>query len=494
MADGITVRILGDFGPFSKIGKSIGYQIVTGDCSYLIDCGAPLFEQIGGHGLKSLRGLIITHCHEDHKRWFTDLALFNRYAPDLQRKVVLMTAENVHEEVVASSRAALERSLSADSLVVEDIPYDDYVDYRCLGPRARYRIVSAGEGPGRSRLRVVDAQGAPVGPERAKIVINERSGRARLLFRDPDYREWVEPENFYPFSSRTFYESEPNEHVGEGGIRFSAIKAPVWHGLPAIGVRVRTATETLVFSSDTVHDLTVWERLWREKKPQRLARPEEFASAAVIVGDINDYIERMWSEERYREACAAFEDAVVFHDVSTRAGAVHTDYRVLTHSNLDRRRTMLTHAPDRLTSEWVVCNSEKVFRILGREIFEVVGGELFPLNADIYHRDGGHYYVGYRNPEGPHTVYANDGLLSLSIDETPDRGEPVFKVDLYTDIGGGYFDLLEDAGLSYVVDPRGRVLRVRFTPEGCEGRNAEDRRRELARRPPAGEAPGGGKR
>lgn len=84
MNDGITVKILGDYGPFSRMGKSIGYQIVIGGASYLIDCGAPLFQQIGGHGLKEIRGLIITHCHDDHKRWFTDLALY-RY-PRLYRR------------------------------------------------------------------------------------------------------------------------------------------------------------------------------------------------------------------------------------------------------------------------------------------------------------------------------------------------------------------------------------------------------------------------
>jgi hypothetical protein len=28
MGDGITVKVLGDFGPFSRMGKSIGYQVI----------------------------------------------------------------------------------------------------------------------------------------------------------------------------------------------------------------------------------------------------------------------------------------------------------------------------------------------------------------------------------------------------------------------------------------------------------------------------------
>ena len=100
MTDGITLRILGDFGPFSRVGKSIGYKITIGTSNYLLDCGSPLFQQIGGHGIKEITGLIITHCHDDHKRWFTDLALFNMYASDADAgKIFLLTSEDVHNEL-----------------------------------------------------------------------------------------------------------------------------------------------------------------------------------------------------------------------------------------------------------------------------------------------------------------------------------------------------------------------------------------------------------
>ena len=42
MMDGITIRVLGDYGPFSRMGKSIGYQVTIGQSSYLVDCGSPL--------------------------------------------------------------------------------------------------------------------------------------------------------------------------------------------------------------------------------------------------------------------------------------------------------------------------------------------------------------------------------------------------------------------------------------------------------------------
>jgi outer membrane lipoprotein-sorting protein len=36
------------------------------------------------------------------------------------------------------------------------------------------------------------------------------------------------------------------------------------------------------------------------------------------------------------------------------------------------------------------------------------------MNADIYYKEDGRYYVGYRNENGNYTVYDKNGLLSLS--------------------------------------------------------------------------------
>ncbi len=226
------------------MGKSIGYQVTIGRSRFLVDCGAPLFQQIGGHGLKGIKGLIITHCHDDHKRWFSDLTLFNMYALDISGRVCLLTSEDVHDELIKASGPALEKSLSEDSKRIVDIPYENYIDYRVLGPRARYRIVKKDEGNGKTSLGIAGRNGAPVGPERAKIVINEQTKRPRMLFKDPQYGEWIEPESFYPFSSTVFYEENRNTHIEEEEFTIDAIKAPVWHGIPGIGVVVRTKEET----------------------------------------------------------------------------------------------------------------------------------------------------------------------------------------------------------------------------------------------------------
>ena len=153
-ADGILVRVLGDYGPFSSMGKSIGYQVSIGDSSFLVDCGSPLFQQIGGDGFKDVKGLIITHCHDDHKRWFTDLSLFSLYATDCPHKLPVFTSEAINEGLCISSGPALNTSLSGDSRRVVDLAYDDYIDFRPLGPRAKYRIVRQDCGGGGSTLVV----------------------------------------------------------------------------------------------------------------------------------------------------------------------------------------------------------------------------------------------------------------------------------------------------------------------------------------------------
>ncbi|MCL5023129.1 MAG: hypothetical protein M1497_07160 [Nitrospirae bacterium] len=489
MKDGITIRILGDYGPFSRMGKSVGYQVTIGRSSFLLDCGSPLFQQIGGHGLKKIKGLIITHCHDDHKRWFTDFALFNMYAPDVANRVFLLASEDVHNDLMRASGPSLERSLSADSRNVIDIPYEAYIDYRTLGPRARYRIVPHQVGPGHERLCVVDGNGSVLGPERAKIVISEKTKRPRLLFRDPFYKEWVEPESFYPFSSDVFYEEEKNLYRDEEGFTIAAIKAPVWHGITGIGIVIRTGEETLVFSSDTVHDTELWKDLHRGKRVPRVSLSgKEFESASLLYGDINDYIERVWSEERYREAVDAFRNSVVIHDISARKSVVHTDYENLHRTSLTRENAILTHSPDAITSEWVLCGAEKSFRIRGGRFFEVVGDRLCPMNAHIYHKEAGKYYVGYRREKGRYTVYEDRGLLRISAagsDRAP-QGKLLYAVDLYEDLSGGYFPKIEKENAAYLERKDGKVELVEFDDEGSTGKIVGDCRDKLLAEEPPG--------
>lgn len=482
-SEGIFVRVLGDYGPFSNMGKSIGYLVSIGDSSFLVDCGSPLFQQIGGHGLKGIKGLIITHCHDDHKRWLSDLALFTLYAPDHPHKLPIFTSEAINENLYIASGPALDTSLSGDSKRVVDLAYHDYIDFTPLGPRAKFKIIRREVGEGLSRLEVVDRCGNSVGPDLAKIVISSRNGKPRLLFKDPDYGEWVEPELFYPFSSSTFYEADQNFYRDPAGFTIEAINAPVWHGVPSIGLRFRTASESLVFSADTAHNTELWQALHTEKRPQKRDIPiDEFDRASVIYGDINDYIERLWSAERYRDAVAAFDDTVVIHDIATHKSVVHTDYRNLVQTVLKKEAVILTHSPDNMTSEWALSKAEKTFVINGNDFGEVVGDRICPFDADVYHKGEGKYFVGYKNPEGEVTVYEKDGILNLGGKWDWENGTELFKVDLYEDIGGKYLPKLPDGDNSrYIERSDGRVELVTYTEQGSYGTIVEDLRAVLSK-------------
>ena len=246
MSNGITLKVLGDYGPFSREGKSIGYRVNIGESSYLVDCGSPLFNQIGGHGLKDIKGLFITHCHDDHKRWFTDLALFYMYAPDLSHKLTLYTTDIINDELKCSSGPALENSLSICRKKIVDIPYENYIDFQRIGPCARYKIVSRDEGSGKATLYVMGREGNVAGPDISKIVISTKTGKPRMLFKDPVCGEWVEPESFYSFSAEAFYEKEQNIYSDPEGFTIEAVKAVSELFCPVAGevVEVNQALES----------------------------------------------------------------------------------------------------------------------------------------------------------------------------------------------------------------------------------------------------------
>ena len=482
MSDGISVRILGDFGPFSMMGKSIGYEITIGKSVYLLDCGAPLFQQIGGNNLKNIKGLFVTHCHDDHKRWFTDLALFHRYVPNADFEIFLLTSEDVHDELYTAAGPALDRSLSPDSKTIIDIPQQSYLTYQMLGPRARYKIVSRDEGNGKTVLYIVGPDGKAVGPDTAKIIISRTTNRPRMLFKDPASKEWVEPESFYTFSSNVFYEEEKNIFENPEGFTIEAVNAPVWHGVPNIGIKIATGNETLIFSSDTIHNVDLWKQLYQEKRLRKHEGSErDFEQASVLYGDINDHIERIWSEERYNEALSAFKDAVVVHDISIKQSTVHTDYEKLNKTVLEKESTILTHGPDKFTSEGVMCFTDKIVRIRGNRFFEEVEGKLYPMNADIYYKDAEKFYVGYRNERGKYIVYENNGLLNLTKEEGNIIGTTLYRVDLYEDVSGGYFPILEDEHACYIQRRDGRVELVEVSDDGSRGRIVEDHRDRLAK-------------
>ena len=477
----IKLNVLGDFGPFSSAGKSIGYQVSIGGDSFLVDCGSPLFNQIGGKGIQGIKGLIVTHCHDDHKRWFTDLALYYKYATSSSKKLFLLSSEEVTSELMRSSASAMNRTLSDDSSTIIDLPFEEFTERHIIGPRALYRIEEIRSNEARV-YGVIDSDGNRVPQDRAKVVINPLTGLPRMLFRDPDYQEWVEPESFYAFNSTVFYEEDRNIFEGEG-YRIEAIKAPVWHGLPGIGLRFSTDKETLLFTSDTVHDTELWKRLSETKiTPKADISSREFLDSGLIHGDINDYIERLWSKERYEKAMNSFEGAIVIQDVSLKGSIVHTDYDKLDNTKLDRKKTVLTHSPDAITSEWMLSYSGKSYVIRGGMILEQVEGLEYRLDADIYHKEDGKLFIGYKRDRGAYSIYDNDGILSIhpsAVPPPPGAGKMLFRVDLYEDISGRYFPRLDSTDKSYIVRADGKVELVKHTASGSTGQLVESLRKHI---------------
>ncbi len=483
-AHDILIDVIGDSGPFSLIGKSIGYRITAGNDHYLLDCGAPVFQLLGTDGIQSLRGIFATHSHEDHRRWFTDLALFKRYTPGCSGKLRLVTTDTIHDEFHKNSKGALERSLSGDSRTVIDMPYLEFVEQVTLGPRPLYRVVLTDSPAGRV-WRVLDRENRPVPPQQAKIFINPEANRPRLLFRDPATQLWVEPESYYAFSDTVFYTAERNVFTdAANGLQVEALKEPAWHGPPTIALRFTRGETRVVFSSDTVYDPALWRRLVSERRPQKgPLTGDEFLAAPVVYGNINDYIEQTWSERRLQEALHAYDDAVLVHDVDYNGSIVHTSYRNIAAARSDPSlpTTLLTHSPDRFVSLLPLAASEKSYRVRGRALTELTDHGDFPLDADCFIKEEGKLFAGYRNPNGLYAVVESDRGFAVRPRSELRASDIVFTVDLYQDISGGYFRRISDDSERYHVRPDGTVELLHFSVDGSRGELVTDQRPLLSR-------------
>jgi ribonuclease BN (tRNA processing enzyme) len=474
----IIFDVMGNTSAFSLMGESSGYMITVNGHIYLLECGAPVFPYLGYKGIGDIKGIFATHSHEDHKRWFTDIVLFTFYNPLSRNRLKLISCEPVLEEYYKNSKGALERSLSIDSKKVIDIPYDSMVEESVIGPRARYSIRLKDNKNGTLYYCVEDRKGNVIGPERAKIFINERANRPRLLFKDEETGEWVEPASYYPFSATSFYEDSQNDfYDDEAGLTVQAVKSSVWHGLPSIAFKFITEDSSLFYSADTVWKPSLWKELSETYLPQcfeNISR-DKFEESSVIYGDINDFIERTWSRERYERAMVAYKDSVVIHDIAPKNSIVHTDYTDIAHVPFDNM--IYTHNPDNLTSERPILSSGKKLIISNNKVFESVKGTMFPLDADVYIRHWAKNLVGYKSEEGPFKVIEKDGLLGIAEIDSPDKG--IMNVELYEEINGEYFPLLTEADEYYQQRPDGRIEKIKLTKDNTFGQVVESVRGKI---------------
>jgi hypothetical protein len=123
---------------------------------------------------------------------------------------------------------------------------------------------------------------------------------------------------------------------------------------------------------------------------------------------------------------------------------------------------------------------KKTFLVQGKTFCEVVDNNKHPMNAAVYDKREGKYYVGYRNPSGITTVYEKDGILNLGGEWDWENGTELYRVDLYEDVGGKYFPKLTDVRFCYKERPDGRVELVTSNEDGSRGIVVENLRGLLA--------------
>ncbi|MFH1122964.1 MAG: hypothetical protein V1758_04820, partial [Pseudomonadota bacterium] len=445
---------------------------------YLLDCGSPIFPSLGYKGIADIRGIFATHSHEDHKRWFTDIVLFTFYNPLFKHKVRLISSEVILEEYAKNSKGALERSLSPDSKRIIDIPYDDMVTGTIIGPRSKYTIALKPSGQGRLQYQIEDREGNIIGPEKAKIFINPEANRPRLLFKDDETGEWVEPESYYCLTSPIFYQENRNTyHDEKAGLTVRAIKSSVWHGVPTIAFKFTTEKNSLLFSADTVYRPSLWKELYEEYRPQNFETisRESFEIGSILYGDINDFIERTWSRQRYETAMAAYRNSVVIHDVARKDSIVHTDYADIANAPIEK--LIFTHNPDNLTALKPIVTSHRRLILRDGDVYEGVKGELFPFDADVYVHHFSCDLVGYESERGSYKVIEKNGLLGITTAQDPEKG--LMYVELYQDIRGEYFPLLTDLNKTYAIRGDGRVEEVTLYADSSVGRVVHNLRGHL---------------
>jgi len=476
--DRIVIDVLGDSSTFSRAGKGIAYHLKAGGAEFLVDCGAPVISLLGEEALSRLDGVIVTHAHDDHRRWLSDLVLHQTFSAREDERVRLMASPEVLTACRHSLEPALSRTLSDDSSRVEDLPFERFVEPIRLGPAARFRTRHTG---GRS-WEVVDENDDPVAPSRARAMLAEGVQRPRLLYRDPESSAWVEPEAYYPFTDGTFYRPcDPQRHGYEhpSGLRVTPVKATAWHGPPTTSLLFEYGDQSVFFSSDTVYDPELWERLCRPRTPPEDPGEEPWAKRVCLHADINRFVERTWSDRRRERARSFYEsDRVIVHDVAGADSPVHTHYRHLE----DREGgLLLTHTPESFTARHPIAAPGKTYVVAENRLWERPHGshDLYGLEADCFHKEKNRLYVGVEDPGGSEKLRrTRPGVFELG--EDADGGpHGTGPLKLYRDLRGSYFPKLEEENARYARRPDGSVERRIYGEATSEGRTVPDRRETL---------------
>jgi ribonuclease BN (tRNA processing enzyme) len=480
----LQINVIGDSGPFSELGKSIGYQLKHQNSNYLLDCGAPVFQLLGESGLIDLDGIIATHAHEDHKRWFTDLALYCKFSPEMDERLHLIGTHRVIENFRLASQAALERTLNPQSNDIRSYSFEDFIKTTYIGPEPKYSVKKLHDGDGNYRWRVVDRDNNPIEPTRAKVVKPKSSLMPTMIFKDPADDIWVEPATYYSFNDDRFYDlsTESNAFELNEDFYITPYKAPAWHG-PETNSYVFTVKEEgeVFFSSDTVYNPGLWETLTETRESKLSGTNQAFQDSLFIEDRIENLTEQIWSEKRLDRAKSLYEkDRVYIHDVSGPNPIVHTAYE---HLEDFQGSLLLTHSPDEFVTKHPMAHLGKTYVLRNNELLErTKDGSQLPLQATCYVKKYSDYYVGFENPEGDYLfVQKSKGHYEItddadSLDETD---EVITRISLFRDIGGEYYPLLVNENTSYRLRDDGRVERLEDQENGSKGEIVEGKRHRL---------------
>ncbi len=479
--DDLLIDVIGDSGPFSRLGKSIGYRIKAGESEFLFDCGAPVFQLLGPEGLSKIEGIIITHSHEDHKRWLTDIALFQKFSSSTEHKIPLYCSYKILNELRNTCAYALEQTLSSDSKRITNFTFSDYFDPHLIGPQPRYRCKKLNEKDGEENWAVVDRDGNQLPPDRARVFKLPEIHRPRMLFKDPREDIWVEPESFYPYTDERFYvnSGDSPEFIHEkSGLSFSPIKSTAWHGPVVNSYLFEYKDNRTFFSSDTYYNSDLWKQLINPVKPKKNLETGAEKGETFLRQDINDYLEQVWSRERLNRGLKFYEgEYPLIHDVSGPWAKVHTNYK---HLEDYSGEILLTHSPDEFTSIHPLAHLQKTFIVRGNQFYEKTDGDLFSLEATCFHKHFNRYYLGFEEDGGEHLlIKEKPGVYDVfhESETIPDKAEIIKKIKLYEDINGDYFPVLSSENEEYIVRPDGRVEHQIHTETGTKGKIVKGQRK-----------------
>jgi len=455
------LRVLGDNQPFSTSGKNPSYFLEWGKHSLLIDLGTSPFEGVAPEKLANIDGVLITHIHLDHCRYFSDLALYFKY--NLNKPLKVIAGYMVLKNLRLMFEKTLIRSLDNDLGKTKTFKYEDFVEEERIGPIPRAEI---NHDP-KNGYHIQINGPTKILQKNLKAIGGKKNSTWWLLYHSPSFKGWIDPFTFYSYENPEFY-YDPKPWV-VGGLSFRLVNAHAWHGMDVDGLLIEGFGTQLFFTSDTVYNLAAWKRLLRKRRAIK-AKTLMKSKTQFVEGEIEDYIEQFWSQERYDEAMKLYETPLILHDVGNQNSIVHTEYKEV----LDiRSRLIFIHTPDNFLSAVPFVKPGSAYQIENNDIFEIIEDIPKPLHADLYLKEGKNYLVGFSDKNGEYS------FAGLRRQYTEGKRRELTRVKLYLDKEGRYLNWPIDENAFYHLKKDGKVVLVKTDKKGVEGNNVADLRDSL---------------